>query len=97
MANYSADTVAQPKEAVDSWRKDALIEAGCTPGDTAAAVQLYRIEVAFNDLPEADRQWFNNLGTNFSLKKEEVDRLIAVAAKLLDGSAEYQKLVREVQ
>lgn len=97
MANYSSDTVAQLEHAVDSWRKDALIEANCTPGDESASVQLYRVEVAFNDLPEPERTWFNSLGTNFSLKKEEVDRLIEVAGKLMRQSPEYQKLVADLQ
>ena len=55
------------------------------------------IEVTFEALPDPDRRRsFLSLPTNFSLSREEVDRLIAVSGELLDTSAEFNTLMQSL-
>ena len=55
------------------------------------------IEVTFEALPDADRRrYFLSLPTNFSLSREEVDRLIAVSGELLDTSADFNTLLQSL-
>jgi uncharacterized tellurite resistance protein B-like protein len=42
---------------------------------------------------DAERHFLNNIGTNFNLKDEEVDRLISAAGQVLRESPEFQKFL----
>jgi hypothetical protein len=63
----------------------------------ATAPSIYRVEVSFDVLPPEERNHFDRIGTNFSLDRGDVDRLIAVAGKVMEESEEYAKLVKELQ
>ena len=45
---------------------------------------------------ETERKFFKSLPTSFKLPPETVDRLRAVAARLLRQSENYQKLLRDL-
>ena len=56
-------------------------------------MQLHIMELAFDNLKnEEDRDYFNNLPTSFTLKKEEVEALIKVGRKLLIDHPEIKKI-----
>src|SRR2546427_12764358 len=60
-------------------------------------LQFYPIEVDFNALPdEAERRFFESLPTSFYLPPATVDRLRAVAARMLRRSENYRKLLRDL-
>lgn len=49
------------------------------------------VDVSINQVRDDDeRQFLNDIGTNFDLKDDEVDRLIAAARKVLRESKEFQ-------
>jgi hypothetical protein len=60
-------------------------------------VKFYRVEVSFDTFPPEERKQFDRIGTNFSLERGDVARLIAVAGKVMEESEEYRRLVKELQ
>jgi NTE family protein len=109
MANYSADTVALIQEQIENWHKDQTMIDDCSailhdvcpdakiPDEGIARVKFYRAEVSFAALPPEERKQFDQIGTSFSLDRADVDRLIAVAGKVMEESEEYRRLVKEMQ
>jgi NTE family protein len=100
---YSYETVELLKDIVERWRTiRALRKAG--GADPAIAelpdvpdVDLYAINVSFDELPQgAERDYLNDLPTSFVLSSEQVDRLRASAGAILRGSAEYQRLLKDL-
>jgi NTE family protein len=55
------------------------------------------VEVSFNQVPDAaERNFLNDIGTNFDLSDEQVDRLIAAARQVLRESTEFQSFLQAV-
>lgn len=51
-------------------------------------------EVSFGRVrDEAEYEYLNNIGTNFNLTDEEVDRLISAAGKILRESPDFKKFI----
>jgi hypothetical protein len=46
---------------------------------------------------DAEREYLNNIGTNFSLSDKEVDRLIAAGRKVLRDSPEIKAFLQDVE
>jgi NTE family protein len=66
--------------------------------DLIGDIELYFVEVDFDALTEkGERSYFKNLPTSFHLSFEAVDRLRAIARRILIHSPEFQKLLRELQ
>ena len=64
----------------------------------ACAAQTYLIEVDFARLQdESEREHLKQLPTTFHLEPSEVDRLKRAAQKVLAGSAEFKKLIHDMQ
>jgi hypothetical protein len=59
------------------------------PDEGIARVKFYRVEVSFDALPPEERKQFDRIGTNLSLERGDVDRLIALAEKVMGESEEY--------
>ena len=109
MDNYSFDTVEQLKQAFSARTRAyqtykacaALLEKDCgakMPAGQPPEVETYRVHVAFDALKDPqERAYFLSLPTRLSLPPETVNRLVAVAGQLLDESATYQKLRRDVK
>lgn len=95
MANYSFDTVTMVHEYFNSMnaQTETAKKLGLNPPD----VRYHFIEVAFNVLPENEQAHFNAMGTNYSLSKQAVAELIAVAKKILGDSKEFQEVVQAMQ
>jgi NTE family protein len=56
------------------------------------------VEVKFDSLrDETERLYFKRLPTAFKLAPEKVDKLRDVAHRLLDDSAEFQRLLRDLK
>jgi predicted acylesterase/phospholipase RssA len=55
------------------------------------------VEIDFDALPSPEREWFLGLPTTFALPEESVKRLVDVAGRLLNGSGDFQKLLRALR
>jgi NTE family protein len=61
-------------------------------------IQFYFVEVKFDALKsEAERSYFKQLPTSFSLKPEQVDKLRAAAKRIVFESQEFQRLITDLQ
>ncbi len=81
IARYSADTIQLVKYSFDEW-----LEGGIASG---RQLTFHFVEVSFNQVNnDKDRDFFNDIGTNYDLSDEQVDRLIAIGGKILRESKE---------
>ncbi|HYB43723.1 MAG TPA: patatin-like phospholipase family protein, partial [Candidatus Methylomirabilis sp.] len=75
-----------------------LAACGAPPLPTfAQAVRTCFIEIDFGALPPPEREEFLSLPTTFALPEDSVRKLIEVAGRLLNGSADFQKLLRALR
>jgi len=87
MSRYSQDTIQ-----IVRYQYEKLVRDLSRPGHK---VNFYFVEVSFDRIEDKQqRDYFNSIATNFDLSDEEVDKLTAVAGKLLRESAQYQALLR---
>ena len=79
-----------------AWRTTAQRGARCALDIPAPPpVELYAVQVAFEYLQDpAERAWFRNLPTSFQLPRDSVDKLRAVARRLLAEDPEFRKLMK---
>jgi NTE family protein len=83
---YSLDTIDIVRFAYNKWTKQVS-----TPEHP---VTFDLVDVNFDAVKDdAERHFLNNIGTNFNLKDEEVDRLISAAGQVLRESPEFQKFL----
>jgi NTE family protein len=97
MGNYSFDTVALMQSELKVMQTDA--DDARADGDTNFPfAEYYFVDVAFGALPDAaERKAFDEMGTNFHLPPVDIQKLVDVGTKILDGSAEFQRLVKALQ
>lgn len=106
MQNYSFETVELLRSSVKDWNRDAdvldqcqaMLKKACPsaklPDGELARVEFYPIEVAFSAITDLkERQYFNDIGTNYSLTPEEVQRLLDLGPRLLGTSPVFRALV----
>ena len=80
---YSIDTLDIVRLAYKKW-----VEQVSTPEHP---VTLDFVEVSFESVKDdAERDFLNNIGTNFELNDEQVDHLISAAKKVLHESPDFQ-------
>lgn len=61
------------------------------------SVTFYSIEVCFDNIQDpAQKRYFKSLPTTFTLKKQQVDCLKKIGARLLTESPQFQSLVRDL-
>jgi NTE family protein len=108
ISRYSFETVELFKETIEKWQREinprpkpaasAPVPPGETPNDSRPdELQFYSIEVTFDALAdEAERKFFKTLPTTLGLPADTVDRLRAVAARLLRQSEDYRRLLRDL-
>lgn len=100
---YNQETLALLKESVKSWAaeiKTQRCQGGVVSTEPGACgdIKFYVVEVKFDALrDEAERRYFKRLPTSFKLAPETVDKLREVANRLLDESAEFQRLLRDLR
>lgn len=105
--NYSFDTLELLRASVNELNEEARLVDGCRRlsarrGAQCALdipaprrVELFPVQVAFEYLGSAEeRTWFKNLPTTFELPRETIDKLRAVARRLLNEDPEFQKLMK---
>ena len=67
------------------------------PDGQPLAIDFYAIDINFDAIEDAaEKRYFRNLPTSFVLNDEQVDRLRAMAGRLLRQSTEYQRLLRDL-
>jgi len=100
---YNQETLALLKESAKSWTTEIKTQrckggvVSTEPG-SCGDITFYVVEVKFDALQdEAERRYFKRLPTSFKLSDEEVDKLREVANRLLDESAEFQRLLRDLR
>jgi NTE family protein len=85
---YNFETLELMRESMNSWVREL------PPDAEGRRTEARLVEVSFDSLEdEAERKFFNDLPTSFSLSEEAVDRLIEVGRRLLRESEDYQELV----
>ena len=90
ITRFSDDTILITREVMERW-----VQENSTPG---RPVTFSFVEVSFDQVKSVEeRRYLDNIGTNFRLSNEEVDRLISAGQELLRQSNVYQEFVREVR
>ena len=105
--HFSYESVELLKDIAQRWANQRKLEvaerrlAGLSRQAAEAAVPLLTfdaIDVSFDAIADdAERRYFMNLPTSFSLPDDAVDRLRALGGRLLRESKKTQELMREVQ
>jgi NTE family protein len=86
---YNFDTIELMRESMAEWAK----ELGAARG---RPVYTEMVTLGFEDVEdEREREFFYSVPTSFRLPNSTVDRLIAVARRLLRESPDFQDLLRE--
>ncbi len=101
---YSFDTLDLLRRDIKGWQKSITAErcknltADSHSPDRNCPAETYLIEVNLEQTQdESERQHLLSLPTSFYLEPEDVDRLKAAARELLSTSAEFQRLVSDLQ
>jgi NTE family protein len=90
--NYTFESMALLRRMVKEWS-----ERSPAAGPGGEPLEYYVIEVTFNALPDAsERQGFLDLHTSFDLPEADVNRLREVGKRILHGSPDFQRLVRDL-
>jgi NTE family protein len=73
---------------------DYVLRHDATMGASVPAIEAFLIDVAFDAIADpAERRYFTDLPTTFSLSGDQVDRLREIGGKLLRESPEYKRLL----
>jgi NTE family protein len=84
---YNFETIELVSTAVKGWAEELSTK------ERPVASEF--VDVSFDAVQdEADREALNQIGTNFSLSDEEVDRLIAAGRSVLRASPQFQESLR---
>ncbi len=102
LGNYSFETVQYVRDTLDSWRQSirdsqeiARLRGGPIP--PLRDVKFYAAELTFEDVKDpAERDYLNQIPTDFHITHEAVDRLRKAAGELLEASPEIQKLINDL-
>jgi len=104
MSRYTAESIDLMKDLVYRWQTERelkILQARLAGESEAQAdalvpkIDVYGINIGFEQIADPkERDYFMSLPTSFVLKPEEVDRLRAIAARLLHQSEEYQRLLK---
>lgn len=103
ITRYNFETVMLLRESFGPWTEEIWKNrCGDQPISLASGacgdIQFYLIEIKFDNVRDEDlRRHFKRLPTSFKLDPVEVDRLRAVARKLLEESPEYQRLLKALR
>jgi len=91
MGRYTYETLALLHDEMKKWAEEAPSHPVHGP------VGVHLIELDFNEVEDPEeRHYLNNVGTNFHLDDEAVDRLIAAGRKLLRDSPVFQELLKQL-
>jgi predicted acylesterase/phospholipase RssA len=109
MANYSFDTVQELLETFRQWERDRLGYAACKailenqcpaahmPANPPRPIDTYAIYVGFDQLQDpSEKERFLDLSTTFYLPEDQVNALRKIGPRILDESAQFQRLLRDL-
>ena len=103
IARYNMDTIALVRESIPRWAEE-IRRGRCPQGHISTEpgscgdIQFYFIEVQFDALKsEAERTYFKQLPTSFSLTPEQVDQLREAAKRILHESRDFNRLLGDLQ
>jgi NTE family protein len=103
MNRYSFETLEILRANARQWETEwsdgnhASSTNAATAERTSRRVQIYVIEISFDDLQdETEKAYFEKLPTAFNLPAGAVPRLRAVAGKLLNQSETYRALLHDL-
>jgi NTE family protein len=103
ITRYNFETIMLLRESFGPWTEEVRRNRckgqviSLDPG-ACGDIQFYLIEIGFNKVRDEDlRRHFKRLPTSFKLDPAEVDRLRAIARKLLQESPEYQHLLKDLR
>ena len=87
---YNTETSALLKKKFNLWAKSISTDE--------EPIIPYFVDLDVSEIIEPkDRFFFNNVRTSFSLKKEEVDKLINLSKKMMHQNLEYQELLHQLK
>lgn len=88
---FNFETIELMRESLQRWARDM------PPGPDGKPIPVSLVSVDFARIEDAqERAFFDDVPTSLSLPGETVDRLVAVARRLLRESPEMQELVAEI-
>ena len=86
---YSTETKSLLRDKLEQWAEE--LSTNDNP------VASYFIELSFANIQDPEEHnFFNDMPTSFVLEKEQVDRLIELAGKLLGQNKNYQRLLKDL-
>jgi NTE family protein len=90
--DYNFDTIQLMRERLKQWA------AELPPASDGRPVRSALITLGFEDIEDPkERAFFYSVPTSFSLPDKTVDRLVAVARRLLRESPDYQEMLSELR
>jgi len=99
---HSFEVAEQLRSSLETWRDEVKKRRPIKPGAVGGAAgeagpQFYFIDVSLQAIEdENERNGFQSIPTALTLDPEAVDRLRAIARKLLLGSPDFKKLVADL-
>jgi NTE family protein len=94
VTRYSFDTAELLRTNFEKWARQMREHS---PAGAAGGFEFYMVEVNFDALEDrGERDYFKGIPTSFDLPPESVDRLRQLAARLLNESGDYQRLLRDL-
>jgi hypothetical protein len=98
MNNISFETKTWLRSSFNYWREEAqeLSRQGDSPYD--GVPEFYLVETSLQDIAnKSERDRMMAVPTTFKLEPEQVRALVRVGGELLEGSSEFQRLVKDLQ
>ncbi|HOD36387.1 MAG TPA: patatin-like phospholipase family protein [Syntrophales bacterium] len=102
IVRYNRETMSLLQESFGRW-SDQIRTGRCPPGQVSTEpgscgdIEFYLVDVRFENLnDQAEAAYLAKLPTSFTLPPEDVDRLKAGARKLLIESADFQRLLKNL-
>ncbi len=90
---YSYETIDLLRTSFERWNAERAMEDGVPDPE----VSFYTIHVAFEALHDQDeREYLSGLTSTLNVGEAAVTRLRRAAAEILDGSAEFQRLLKDI-
>lgn len=91
------ETLELLRDTVQAWRRELRNRSADADDPFAPDAQIYVINVNLSDAPElAERRVLLQMPTAFSLPNDDVTRLEAAGGRVLRGSPEFQKLLKDL-
>jgi NTE family protein len=94
---HSFEVAEQLRSSFQGWRDEVKNRRPARPGAAESAPEFYFIDVSLQAIAnESERNGFQSIPTALTLDPATVDRLRAVARKLLLESPDFKRLVKDL-